>query len=315
MERLSDFRAEWLSDAPYIEAHTSGSTGAPKAVRLSKADMRASAEATNAFFDIGAASVLASPLSTAYIAGKMMVVRADVAGCRLIELPVSAEIAVPEGVTVDLLPVVVPQLDSLLRQPGLAARVRNVLIGGSAPSDDVCRRLALAGYRAYISYGMTETCSHVALARADDPGRVYRAMPGIAFETTADGRLVILAPKFSFKRLETTDVVELLDASSFRWRGRADGVINSGGIKLFAEELERLYAPCLKGIAFAVTSRPDARWGRAVVLVAEGDADSIMRLLRAEIADHRLLPKAVVAVEKLPLIPNGKPDRRRLLTL
>ena len=53
MAQLSDFRAEWLSDAPYVEAHTSGSTGAPKAVRLPKADMRASAEATNAFFGIG----------------------------------------------------------------------------------------------------------------------------------------------------------------------------------------------------------------------------------------------------------------------
>ena len=93
---LRGFLEEWHSDSLYIEAHTSGSTGRPKAIRLLKTDMRQSALATNKFFGIDSSSVLATPLSMDYIAGKMMAVRADVAGCRLIELPVSSRIELPD---------------------------------------------------------------------------------------------------------------------------------------------------------------------------------------------------------------------------
>lgn len=111
-------------------------------------------------------SVLASPLSFDYIAGKMMAVRACEAGCRLIELPVSNTIILPDGEqAIDLLPIVPSQLQSLIDKPEYAARIRNVLIGGAAPSADSCDALLAAGYKAYISYGMTETCSHVLCRR------------------------------------------------------------------------------------------------------------------------------------------------------
>ena len=67
MAFLNDFLAEWHSGSLYVEAHTSGSTGAPKAIQLLKSDMRLSARATNAFFGIGSHSLLASPLSMDYI--------------------------------------------------------------------------------------------------------------------------------------------------------------------------------------------------------------------------------------------------------
>ena len=144
---------QWLDDSPYIKAHTSGSTGKPKDIRLLKSDMLQSARATNAFFGIGPDSLLASPLSPDYIAGKMMYVRAFAAGCRMVQLPVSNDIEFPEangtctpaGSTlaldrpVTLLPVVPSQLQSLIAQPHLSARIANVLIGGAAPSAAQCR--------------------------------------------------------------------------------------------------------------------------------------------------------------------------------
>lgn len=309
MALLTDFIAQWHSDSPYIAAHTSGSTGKPKDISLLKSDMRLSARATNAFFGIGSESVLASPLSFDYIAGKMMAVRAIEAACSLIELPVSNEIEIPADVSrIDLLPVVPSQIDSLLRQPEHARLISAVLIGGAAPSAEQCRRLNNAGYNAYISYGMTETCSHVALARADDPNRIFRAMPGISFETDADGRLAVIAPAFSFGRLQTNDIVELKDSTSFRWRGRADGVINSGGIKLFPEELEALYSSVLGNRPFYVCATPHPQWGQAAMLVIEGEADieEISAALRTAIADHRRLPKVIKTVYTLPRTSNGK---------
>lgn len=308
MATLSDFTAEWRNASPFITAHTSGSTGTPKEIRLLKDDMRRSARATNSFFGIASSSVLASPLSFDYIAGKMMAVRAFEARCRLIVLPVSNSIVLPPEIPeVDLLPVVPSQIWSLLSND-YASRVKNVLIGGAAPSAEQCRQLCLHGYNTFISYGMTETCSHVALSRADDPTRTFRGMPGIGFSTDADGRLAIIAPEFSFRRLQTNDVVDLIDSHTFRWRGRADGVINSGGLKLFPEELEALYAPVIGERSFYVCAAPHPVWGQSVALVIEGDADTgvIASALRDAVADTRRLPKSIVCVRNLPRTSTGK---------
>lgn len=307
-----DFFREWHSSVPYVNARTSGSTGTPKDIRLLKTDMLCSARATNAFFGIGVSSMLVCPLSLDYIAGKMMAVRALAAGCRIMFVEPSNDLLLPGDITVDLLPVVPSQLASLLARPAMLSRVRNLLIGGAAPSAESCRALSDAGVNAFISYGMTETCSHVALARADDADRVYRAMPGISFAKDDDGRLIICAPAFSFRRLQTNDVVALCDSTSFRWLGRADNVINSGGIKLFAEQLEALYAPYMDEIPFYVTSVPDQKWGQAVLLVAEtaqDNLDNIRTSLACHITNHRLLPKQYRAVDTLPRTSNGKPRR------
>lgn len=313
MASIDDFRCEWLSESTTVEAHTSGSTGIPKTILLNKDDMRASARATITFFGLTSDSVIASPLSVDYIAGKMMVVRACEAACRLIELPISNEIYIPEDVAcIDLLPIVPSQIASLLAQPELSSRVRNVLVGGAAPSADDCRRLSDSGYNVYISYGMTETCSHIALARGDDPARVFRAMPGVSFNTDSDSRLIVNAPAFTFGTLITNDIVELLSPTEMIWRGRADGVINSGGIKLLPEELEALYSPYLADRQYFVKGVDDNKWGSATALVIEAketECESIAKLLRDNIADHRRLPKHIIAVESLPRTSNGKVKR------
>lgn len=310
MASVEDFRREWLSESTSVEAHTSGSTGIPKTILLCKDDMRASARATISFFGLTSDSVIASPLSVDYIAGKMMVVRACEASCRLIELPVSNEIHIPEDVPyIDLMPVVPTQIASLLSQPELAGKVRNVLVGGAAPSDEDCRRLSETGYQVYISYGMTETCSHIALARGNDSARVFRAMPGVTFSTDCDNRLIINAPAFTFGTLKTNDIVELVSPTEMKWRGRADGVINSGGIKLLPEELEALYSPYLADRQYFVKGVADSRWGSAVALVIEAEeaeCESIANLLRDNITDHRRLPKHIIAVDSLPRTANGK---------
>ena len=303
-ETLKEFLAEWHSGSDVVLAHTSGSTGTPKEIRLLKSDMAQSAAATCRFFGIGPGSVIAAPLSVSYIAGKMMAVRAEVSGARLLELPVSNEVKVTEPV--DLLAVVPSQLPSLLADAAAPALVRNLLVGGAAPSAQVCSQLTEAGFRAFISYGMTETCSHVALASAADPERVFMAMSDVTFATDSRACLTVIAPKFSFKILQTNDVVELLDEHRFRWRGRADGVINSGALKFLPEELEALYAPALSGREYYVVGVPDEKWGQVICLVVEGCAAGIAERLEDVVTDRRRLPKHIVSVRALPRTSNGK---------
>ena len=313
MAGLQDFEAEFLAAGETITAHTSGSTGVPKNIELSKEDMRRSARTSNAFFGIDESSVLACPLAADYIAGKMMVVRALEARCRLIELSVSNKIRLPDDIpSVDLLPVVPSQLASVMANIAPSA-VRNLLIGGGAPSEEQCRALGSAGYKAFISYGMTETCSHVAMADIRDDRRIFHALPGIAFSVDVRGCLAVDAPDFDFRRVQTNDVVELIDASSFRWLGRHDNVINSSGLKLHPEEMERLFSAFLPDMDYYVVGEPDKTWGQAAVLVVEGFqemADNALDVLRQSGIDHKYLPKRAVGVPMLQRTASRKIIRK-----
>lgn len=311
-ELCGQFLKEWRDTQPYITAHTSGSTGTPKEIRLLKADMRASARATNEFFGITQDSTLLLPLSADYIAGKMQVVRALDAGCSLIaEDPSSAPFSHFEG-HATMMPVVPSQLEGWLAS-GCTRMVGNLLIGGSPLSPDMERRLIDARVKAFVSYGMTETCSHVALRRVGDD--FYTGLPGFSFSTDERGCLVIDTTTLSFGRLVTNDVVELRDATSFKWLGRADNVINSGGVKIHPEEIEKVIAEIVPSAAeFYVSSRQSAKWGREAVVVTTADEqtfpDAVLDFL-AQRTGRRLI-KDVIRVARIEKTASGKLKRERL---
>lgn len=311
MASVEEFMREWQSDCSYIIAHTSGSTGAPKEIRLLKDDMRVSAQATILRFGITENSVLACPLSVDYIAGKMMHVRAAEAGCPIISLPVSNRLEI--DCDIDLLAIVPSQVESLLTIENASEKIKNVIIGGAPLSDDLAARLCHSGINAYATYGMTETCSHVALAKITGSENIFEAMPGISFHTDDRGCLVINAPQFSFKQLLTNDIVQLINPTEFIWLGRYDNVINSGGIKIFPETLEKEIAKYID-YPFYITSEKDSKWGEIPVIVFEGEPTQekdIISLLRSHL-DHRRCPSRSYAVEKLPRTPNGKILRKRI---
>ena len=311
-ELCGQFLKEWRDPQPYITAHTSGSTGTPKEIRLLKADMRASARATNEFFGITQDSTLLLPLSADYIAGKMQVVRALDAGCSLIaEDSSSAPFSHFEG-HATMMPVVPSQLEGWLAS-GCTRMVGNLLIGGSPLSPDMERRLIDARVKAFVSYGMTETCSHVALRRVGDD--FYTGLPGFSFSTDERGCLVIDTTTLSFGRLVTNDVVELRDATSFKWLGRADNVINSGGVKIHPEEIEKVIAEIVPSAAeFYVSSRQSAKWGREAVVVTTADEqtfpDAVLDFL-AQRTGRRLI-KDVIRVARIEKTASGKLKRERL---
>ena len=312
MATLAEFKAQWFAGNDFIEAHTSGSTGEPKAIRLPKSDMISSARATNQFFGITKASVLGLPLSIDYIAGKMMAVRSFEAGCSLLLLPVSNRFIIDE--TIDLLSVVPSQLECLLKQERAPKLVRNLLIGGAPLSDELRKRVIAAGFNGYLGYGMTETCSHVALQRLD-ANEVYTAMPQVEFTTDSRNCLVVRSERFTWKELTTNDVVELISSTQFRWLGRADHVINSGGVKIHPEQIENIIRRELPQLPpFYLVGKAHPQLGSEVVMVIECGAEE------AEIAMHQIAglqlpryshPRQAIAVDDLPRTSNGKV--RRLL--
>lgn len=311
-----EFYAEWRNDSDRVSAHTSGSTGTPKPVMLAKADMRLSARATIAFFGIKAGDLLATPLAADYIAGKMMAVRADESGARLyVEVPSRypfATIAPDERVR---LAAIVPQQITGLTAARCA--IDHVIVGG-APCTPAQEREALAGRpdtRWWATYGMTETCSHVAL-RAFGEDR-YHALPGVSFSVDSRGCLVVTTPEAGWSPVVTNDIVDLLDSTTFLFRGRADNVIISGGIKIHPEEVERVIAPALEGRRFYIRAVASERWGSEPQLVAEGTPHADGGLSLLERCDtlltealgrrgHIMRPKSVNFLPTLPLTSTGK---------
>lgn len=300
------FLREWFGPAPTVSAHTSGSTGTPKHIELLKADMRLSAEGTCRRFGIGAESVLGLPLSAGYIAGKMMIVRALASGAKLwVEAPSSEPFAAaPADVVFDLVSVVPAQTDGLLRLG--SGRVRRALIGGAPVTSADERRVIESGIEAYATYGMTETCSNVALRRFGS--ETYEANDGFSFAVDGRGCLVVKSPVMSFGSLTTNDLVELRGEREFMWLGRADNIINSGGVKVSPEEVERIIGDLMPEGRYYITWRPSQRWGSEVVAVVE-------RGLRPSERERAMIdallpaaarPKAWIEVDSLPRTANGK---------
>lgn len=308
-DSLNQFLGQWDNNSDYIIAHTSGSTGTPKEIKLLKTDMLASAKATCQYFKIGEGSCLVNPLSVDYIAGKMMVARALVSDANLWnEKPSSLPL---NNWTIsnyiDLLPVVPAQIPYLLESRKLKC-VKNLIIGGAKLSNNLEQSLIQLNINAYCTYGMTETCSHVALRHIGE--KHYKALPGYKFSVDDRKCLIIESDTMSFRRLITNDIVELYNDECFEWLGRIDNVVNSGGIKLFPEMIESKIESLFQGRNFYISSRESERWGNELILIVEGceEIKNLHESLSERLSKYEI-PKQVIYKENLEKTSSGKIKR------
>jgi len=309
------FLEEWTSDSPHVMGHTSGSTGTPKAIRLAKQDMLASARITNDFFRIDESKHLLLCLSPHYIAGKMMIVRALLAGANLVVVPPCSQPLSTLECPIDFAAMVPMQLETILASPSSTAqfsRIGQVILGGAPLSPTQEERLQTLPTACFCTYGMTETVSHVALRHVNGSQRSssYFALGEVHFETDSRDCLVIHAPHLQARAFVTNDVVRLLDARHFEWLGRYDNVINSGGLKFFPESIEQKIGSFIPQ-RFFVTSEPDRRLGERIVLVIEDSPWPPDRLvaLQERITQHLSpyeVPKKIYFLPRFAETSSGK---------
>lgn len=316
-----DFEKIWNDDSDTVRCQTSGSTGKPKEISLTKEFMRQSARRSNEFFGISGASRLHTCLDFKYIASMMMVVRADEASCVLTsEEPSSKPLKdVSKDEPIDLLSVVPAQMEWILDCGERWRGLRHILIGGSAIPPMMKRRIALSGYDAWESYGMTETASHIALRKVGEEDIPFATLTGITVGISEEGCLVVNMP--DGLQLTTNDIAVVDSPNEFRILGRADNCVISGGIKIMPEELERKLGPFI-AFDYCISSVPDKKWGEKLVLVVETPEDAIDYDLLKEAVGVRLRqyrkildlgvksPKDVFCLQAFPRTSNGKIDRR-----
>lgn len=264
-KEVGEFLLDWLDDSETIQLTTSGTTGTPKNIMISKRAMVRSAIATGNFFNLHPQDKALLCLPPRYIAGKMMIVRALIIGLEL-------EILTPSSHLDDLLPdkifdfvALVPlQAENSLDK---LHQFKKIIIGGAKVSDDLANKLKAIDSEIYETYGMTETITHIAAKKIGE--EYFKTLEHVTLAIDDRNCLLINAPSISDESIVTNDIVEIYNEKQFKWLGRYDNVINSGGIKLFPEQIETKLASKIKN-RFFIAGQPDAVLGTKLVLVIEG---------------------------------------------
>jgi O-succinylbenzoic acid--CoA ligase len=324
------------SDAVAVVVPTSGSTGEPKGALLTAAALRHAANATHERLGGPGQWVLALPVT--HVAGLAVLVRSLEARIKpqVVDLyggfdpstfaAATARLAAGVRRYTALVPT---QLRRLLDAGVELTAYDAILLGGAAAPPSLLDRARDVGARVVTTYGMSETCG----------GCVYdgRPLAGVSVQLRDDGRVTLGGPVlFEGYRLRpdlTAAAVaggRLLTNDLGRWTadgrlevlGRADDVIVTGGVNVSAALVERVLGSHPKVRTCAVLGRPDEQWGEHVVAVVQAhDRDAVPTLTELQSfaagqVEPAALPRELVVLGMLPMLPSGKPDRvgvRRLV--
>lgn len=327
---------------------TSGSTGHPKSVVLSRSALTSSALSTADRVGEGAWLLALPP---GYIAGIQVLVRALVAGREPAILAgafsahaftaAAAGMASSEGgVRVPTYTSLVPaQLQTVLdaveagsAEAGRALRsFAAILVGGQALPPALAARADAAGARIVRTYGSSETsggCVYDGVPLRGVSVRIEAGEVQLSGPMLADGYLGdpdLTARAFATAadgtRWYRTGDLGLVESGRLRVTGRVDNVIVSGGVNISLDRVERVVRQ-VPGFADAVVvAVPDERWGQASVVVSASPAaragtalDVVRAAVGAELGAPAR-PRAVRVVAEIPQLASGKPDRAALRSL
>ena len=315
-EKVISFLQEWFSSSETVYVQTSGSTGTPKIFQIEKSKMLNSAKMTCDFLGLKKGDIALLCLPVQYISGKMMLVRAIE---RKLKLIITTPTSTPEiSENVEFCAMTPLQVQNSLDKIHF---IKNLIIGGAAVSEKLKNEISTtlqfsnSPTRIFETYGMSETLSHIALKQIspiqEDCFTIFNDV-----EISVDERycLKIFAPKLNPEILQTNDIVDLLNEKQFKFLGRFDNVINSGGVKIFAEELENLIKKHIdRDLVFL--GKPDETLGEKLVLVIEGKNEEHLKskIYNLEFPSKFHIPKEILFLEKFPRAENGKVLRKEIL--
>ena len=306
---LGQFILDWIDNSVQIELQTSGTTSKPTTILFPKEALINSAKATGVFFNLRPGNSALCCLPFSYIAAKMMFVRAWVLGLKLDIIEPSSSplelISKPYDFSA-MVPLQIHNSLSKLNQIG------TLLVGGAAVSIDLAHQLKQYNCTVFETFGMTETVSHIAAKNLSESETVFRVLPNISIAQDDRGCLTVNAPHLNPKLLQTNDVVSLISNDTFKWLGRFDHVINSGGVKIHPEVLEQKLQNQIKA-PFFIAGVPDEVLGQKVVLIIEGKAKQLDLDLNEMESIKR--PKVTYFLPEFQRTKSGKIQRQKTLDL
>ena len=335
-ERRTGTRHELHPDLALLLS-TSGSTGSPKLVRLSHANLQSNAESISEYLNIGPDDRAATTLPMSYCYGLSVINSHLLRGAGL----VLTDLSVVDPCFWDLFRgrgatsfAAVPYTFELLERIGFAdmdlPSLRYVTQAGGRLAPDSVRNYAELGRRSgwefFVMYGQTEATARMAYLppelAAEVPGAVGVPVPGGSFridpvpglehgELVYSGANVMLgyaecpadlAAGRTVAELRTGDLARLHPAGVYEVVGRRSRFVKIVGLRVDLGQVERLLADL--GVQAASAGTDDG-----VVVAVEGDHDA--HLLGKVLAQGMGLPRAALevhAVEHLPRLATGKLD-------
>ncbi len=316
-QRIVEFLENWADDSPKLKLKTSGSTGKPKTIEVNKTHLWVSAKKTCEFFNLQPNSTGLLCLSADYIAGQMMLVRALYSGMDLLCVEPAGNPVKKLESTIDFCAMVPLQVQQSLETPGKFKLIKQLIIGGGAVHSALIAELKKLPVKVFETFGMTETLSHIALKQlAPITAQAFTTLPGIRLFVSDKNCLQISYPELGIHALETNDMVVLHASNSFTWLGRLDFVINSGGIKIHPESVEKLLEPLIHR-PFCLIGKPNEKLGEKAVLVLEGEAFDPVDLMQQikQLLPKYQYPKEIRFINEFPRTDSRKIKRAALKAL
>lgn len=309
--QVASFIREWEHEFSFFESKTSGSTGIPKIIRIEKKYAEASAQATINFLQLNADDNALLCLSTETIGGKMMIVRSLLNKMHLFIEEPTANPLKNIDILFDFIAVAPIQVVAILQEsPEKLRKVRCVIVGGGVLSEATEQLLRQEKITVFQTFGMTETISHIALRKVGyEQEDFYTTLTDISVRDV-NGNLCIHAPLIGIQELITNDAVEVLNDRQFKWIGRTDFVINSGGVKIQLEELEKQLQQFIPQKLF-VHPKKDEKLGEKVVLIVEGAENDLLtsKAFYSFLENRYHIPKEIGFIPNFILTPSHKINR------
>lgn len=297
---VGDFLLDWFDSKNYVEMQTSGSTGTPKIIKVDKQAMVNSALATGDFFGLQAGNRALQCLPVKYVAGKMMLIRSIILGLDLDYVAPSSHPMEGLEEKYDFVAMVPMQAQNSLKE---LKNVKKLIVGGARISASLEKELMKLPTQVYETYGMTETITHIAAKRVGE--KIFTVLPNVTISYDDRNCLVIHAPNIiAEETVVTNDLVELVNENQFKFLGRIDNVINSGGIKIIPEQVEQKLDGRIDR-RFFIASKEDKELGEKVVLVVEGAAIEIDPAT-FDVLDKYEHPREILFIPKFKETENGK---------
>ncbi|GAA5482820.1 AMP-binding protein [Haloferula sargassicola] len=309
---------------------TSGSTGEPKWIGLTREALLLSAAVVNRHLGVTGDDTWGLLLPLHHVGGFGVVARAFEAGCRLSRLPGRWDpVTALDWLTREKIshcPMVPAQVHDLvaagLRAP---AELRTIVVGGGSMSDELGRSARGLGWPVLASYGMTEAGSQIATQSLEQRQLPFHAAPipllphwqacggpddRLEIEGAAlfSGMLTPSAGRLRYQprapgRFATTDRVQL-DGREITVLGRSDRRVKVLGELVDLDSIESRFESSI------LVALPDPRRGSRLVLVTSlaASGEQVAAFNREVAGPWRI--DAVLHCDELPRTPLGKPDRR-----
>lgn len=313
-----DFLEHFMKEETFVSI-TSGSTGTPKSISFSKYRALESAKLSNEFFNITHHTFIIHCLDIKYIGSKMLLIRALIAKAKVKVFKPSLDFFnfCDKG-KIDFISLTPLHLHAILNtKPDFFSQVKLCLIGASGVSKKLENAVSKIKTKTkfYESFAMTETLSHFAIRNISAREKSFRLLNGFKLSVNSDQCLQLQHDLILPEGIESKDVVNIEQDGTFTFLGRADNVINTGGVKVNPEVIEYEWSSFLP-FKFIIASEDDPVLGQKIIMIVENNPNQskskIIDLLQYNNIPNRLQPKAYFTTNNWVESETHKPIRRKI---